>query len=290
MQMLNTFVTRIEKSQIDIKNAAEIVKLVEDIIKPTKKEYWKYHDKKAKEFQGDCNLNKLLNLRLWCDDFNACVYNLCAVDVFPKFDIYKFRMAAVGKLFLRSLVATDENIALLKNGYGISVIPNLRLILESYSIAKYLMDCDDAESEKFQDYARIQEAKINKKNPKEIFQDKYDESFYKTNEYSWISNKDIKTAKDLIDNLNDRDMTDFYKFCCEYAHSSPYSVQKLIQMNHNNAEYLPLPLEYMIQQNSIFLCKFIELECTFIEEETIQKIYNMVAAIITEEANLTENR
>ncbi|MBO5730708.1 MAG: hypothetical protein J6R67_05885 [Treponema sp.] len=273
LSILNLFVETINRG-FDFGNPVirkEFMKSQPDMIK-----YKDYHKNIAEENDGDSNLDSLLFLRLLLLDVSHYIHN--NQEEIKK--NYQYRLGALGKISKRLEVITDENLVLLRHEFGTSVVSNLRLMLECYAIAKYLMDCDDVESDRFQDYGIVQECRFNKEDAKEkLVQKNYEKDFYRNkSEFAWISDKSIRNVSDLIKCLGDESINEWYKFYCQYVHASPYSCGKVHQMNQslleNNNGYIPLNMEILIQQNKLYLTLFIELlSDNFIADKTIGELF-----------------
>lgn len=245
--------------------------------------YKESHFTFEKENNDNSNYNSLLFLRLFLEDCQ----NYIAVNRDISNTEYNFRGGAIGKIILRMIEITDENLALLRNNYGTSVISNLRLMLESYAIAKYLMESDDLESDIFQDFGIVQECQMTNKDPKEILKNKnYPDSFFNPkSDFAWVSDKTINSPWDFINRLNNPDINKWYKFFCKYVHASPYSCGKVFQMNQQSIEtnnlYMPINFDDIIIQNKYYIALFIELIAdNFISDKVYRDLFISISKLI----------
>lgn len=269
------------ETKFDLSKSENLEKFIKSY--PPMDIYKDYHAKLAEKNDNDGNLNSLLFMNLLLQD----TQNYIAANQTEIKRTHQFRLGAIGKISIRLIEITDENIALLKNGFGTSVISNLRLMLELYAISKYLMGCDDLESDKFQDFGIVQECRIQGTDPKSKLKAKnYPDDFYTSkSEYAWSSDKSIKNVKDFIVRLKMDNIKDWYKYYCKYVHASPYSCGKIHQLNQkswskDNA-YMPIDMKNLIQQNKYYTVLFIELiSDNFILDETIKKFFKTISQVI----------
>lgn len=237
----------------------------------------------SKKNNADANINSLLFMNLLLQD---CAEYIADNQSEIK-KTHQFRLGAIGKISFRFIEITDENLALLRNGFGTSVISNLRLMLESYSISKYLMAADDLESDRFQDFGIVQECKIQNTDPKIKLKEKnYTDDFYNAkSDFAWISDKKVRTSVDLINRIEIEKIKDWYKFYCKYVHASPYSCGKILQMNQsslkNDNAYMPIEMNKLILQNKYYLVLIIELLAdNFILEKSFRNLFKKVSQLI----------
>ena len=280
LSILTQFV-ELANSNIDISNPKILEKIIMNY--PSMKIYKKAHDGYVKKNNEDANLNSLLYMNLLLADCQN--YIVANQSSFEK--SHKFRSGAIGKISLRLIEITDENLALLRNGYATSVISNLRLMLESYAIAKYLMYSDDLESDRFQDFGIVQECKMYNTDPNlKLGNKNYPESFLEPkSDFAWISDKSIKVPIDFINLLKDEEIIKWYRFYCKYVHASPYSCGKVHQMNQdtltNNNLYMPLTSKDIIIQNKFYLMLFMELIAdNFIADETFKELFKSISKLV----------
>ena len=280
LSILTQFV-ELANSNIDISNPKILEKIIMNY--PSMKIYKKAHDGYVKKNNEDANLNSLLYMNLLLADCqNFIVANQSSFE-----KSHKFRSGAIDKISLRLIEITDENLALLRNGYATSVISNLRLMLESYAIAKYLMYSDDLESDRFQDFGIVQECKMYNTDPNlKLGNKNYPESFLEPkSDFAWISDKSIKVPIDFINLLKDEEIIKWYRFYCKYVHASPYSCGKVHQMNQdtltNNNLYMPLTSKDIIIQNKFYLMLFMELIAdNFIADETFKELFKSISKLV----------
>lgn len=237
----------------------------------------------SKKNNADANINSLLFMNLLLQD---CAEYIADNQSEIK-KTHQFRLGAIGKISFRFIEITDENLALLRNGFGTSVISNLRLMLESYSISKYLMAADDLESDRFQDFGIVQECKIQNTDPKIKLKEKnYTDDFYNAkSDFAWISDKKVRTSVDLINRIEIEKIKDWYKFYCKHVHASPYSCGKILQMNQsslkNDNAYMPIEMNKLILQNKYYLVLIIELLAdNFILEKSFRNLFKKVSQLI----------
>ncbi len=280
LSILNSFVAAIN-SRVDLSNPA----ILEGFVKsyPDMAVYKDNHKDAAEKNDDDSNLDSLLFLRLLLQDFSHYIYN--NQEEIKK--THQYRLGAIGKISLRLGEITDENFVLLRHGFGISVVSNLRLMLEGYAVAKYLMECDDVESERFQDYGIVQECRIRKTDAREKLAKKnYGDDFYNSkSEYAWVSDGLIKTPTDLIRRLGDEDINDWDNFYCKYVHATPYSCEKVHQMNQalvtDGNVYIPMGMGILVQQNKLYLTLLIELLAdNFVLDKTIGELFKELSKLI----------
>lgn len=245
--------------------------------------YKKYHSNLSEKNNDDANINSLLFLNLLLQDCS----NYIASNQAKIKKTHQFRLGAIGKITFRLIEITDENLALLRNGFGTSVISNLRLMLESYSIAKYLMEAEDLESDKFQDFGIVQEGKIHNTDARKKLKAKNypDDFFTSKSDFGWISDKKIKTPIDLINRTEIDEIKDLYKFYCKYVHASPYSCGKVFQMNQSSMEnenaYVPTGMKNLVHQNKYYISLIIELMANnFIIDELFRELFKKVSLLI----------
>lgn len=156
----------------------------------------------------------------------------------------------VEEALLRIEISTDENITLIGHGYGIGAVGNLRQMLESLAIAKYIWKKGESEAERFQDHADC-------KNEKVIEKYKDDSSFGTSQ--GWISDKENNTLKKLIKLMENKEYNEIYDFCCTLIHASSFSMETVMQLNHKRRgyDYFPLGLEKTIRFNEKIIVDFL---------------------------------
>lgn len=269
------------ENQFDLSNNENLEYFIKSY--PLMEIYKKYHSDLSEKNNDDGNINSLLFMNLLLQDCSSYI----ATNQKKLLKTHQFRMGAIGKISIRLIEITDENLALLRNGFGTSVISNLRLMLELYSIAKYLMETDDLESDKFQDFGIIQECNIQQMDAREKLKKKnYSDSFFECkSDFAWISDKKIKSPIDLINRLNMEDIKYWYKYYCKYVHASPYSIGKVFQMNQSSDKrdnaYMPINLGNLIKQNKFYLTLIIELLAdNFILDELYKEMFKKVSLLI----------
>lgn len=243
--------------------------------------YIKYHSNIEKESLQNPKIKKLILMRLFSDE----IWNVIVKNDFSHKKEFGRRINVIGNTYHRMLVNTDENICLFRKKYGLSIISNLRMMLECLAIAKYIWDAGEDGAIRFQDYATKIGAKISGKNPKEILKNKYtgDKLFSKPN--GWILDKKFRNLHDLIKNLHNKNYNNLYKFSCEYVHASPYSVQKLSELNQelevNPDAYFPLGFDNEINLNIYLIYDYTEFVINHFMPDTEEKeAYGILANLI----------
>lgn len=282
--MINTILNEIVKcseNKFDLSKTENLEYFIKSY--PLMDIYKKYYLDLSKKNNADANINSLLFMNLLLQD---CAKYIADNQSEIK-KTHQFRLGAICKISFRFIEITDENLALLRNGFGTSVISNLRLMLESYSISKYLMAADDLESDRFQDFGIVQECKIQNTDPKiKLKEKKYTDDFYNAkSDFAWISDKKVRTSVDLINRIEIEKIKDWYKFYCKYVHASPYSCGKILQMNQsslkNDNAYMPIEMNKLILQNKYYLVLIIELLAdNFILEKSFRNLFKKVSQLI----------
>lgn len=226
----------------------EISKLLQKAVSPTVKKYERGTKQHQSLFKKRESIDRLIVLRCY------------AFEVFESItkgnlhnEIYGRRINVIESALLRCEIATDENICLVKSGFGLSFLSNLRLMLESFAIAKYLWEKGESEAIRFQDYMEYQISEIEK--TKRELEGKYDESFFKP--YGWISDSKINSLSKLVKNLGKDEYSELFKISSNYVHASPYSLQKVWEMNQGRNGYFPFGLEDSIRLNEFILEDFL---------------------------------
>ncbi|MBR1714343.1 MAG: hypothetical protein IJ717_05295 [Treponema sp.] len=243
-QFLKLFSTKDSEKYSD----EEISKLLQKAVSPTVKKYEKGTKQHQSLFTKKESIDRLIILRCY------------AFEVFESItkgnlhnEIYGRRINVIESALLRCEIATDENICLIKSGFGLSFLSNLRLMLESLAISRYLWEKGESEAIRFQDYMEYQISEIEK--TKKQLEGKYDESFFKP--YGWISDSKINSLSKLVKNLNNDEYNELFKISSNYVHSSPYSLQKVWEMNQRLNGYFPFSLEDSIRLNEFILTDFL---------------------------------
>ena len=192
-------------------------------------------------FNKEKSLDRLIILRLFADE----LWNLI-LRAKPKGRV----VYVVEEALLRVEISTDENITLIGHGYGIGAVGNLRQMLECLAITKYIWKKGESEAERFQDHAECKKGKVIEKYK--------DEPCFMTSQ-GWISDKTNNTLKKLIKLLENRDYNDIYDFCCNLIHASSFSMEKVMQLNHERqgCDYFPLGLEKTIRYNEKIIVDFL---------------------------------
>jgi hypothetical protein len=242
--------------------------------------YIEYFDsfKKNIEEKYKKKIIKLIELRVFASEIWEHIYNIYDE---AQYDDLKYRISALSKMYNRSLMSTDENIILLRNGVGISVLSNIRMILECYAFAAYIFKTGEIEADRFQDYAKVQKDKIlDKEQATKTIKDKYKEDFFKTN--GWISNRSKRSISLLISELANNDYIIYYKLLSEFVHASPFSINFITVLStkkyKNEEPYFPLAFENIVNLNLKLIYDFTTLIiCSFIKEDSEIYLFYMNA-------------
>lgn len=274
---LNCCSQEFKRNLSDEEKKARIFNSAESDLKP----YIKYYSNIEDESLQNPKIKKLILMRLFSDE----IWNAIGKNEFSHKKEFERRINVIGKTYHRMLVNTDENICLFEKKYGLSVISNLRMILECLAIAHYIWEHGEDGAIRFQDYATKIGAKLSGQNPNKLLKDKYkgDKTF--SNPNGWIENKKIKTLYNLIKSLHNKDYDKLYKFSCEYVHASPYSIQKLFELNkelkENPDAYFPLGFENEIDLNICLIYDYTEFVINhFMPDSTEKEVYHLFAGII----------
>lgn len=214
---------------------------------PQVKEYKKGRENINSHFNKEKSLDRLIILRLFAYD----LWNII-LSKNPE-----GRVAyVVDEAILRVQIATDENITLIGHGYGIGATNNLRQMLESLAIVKYLKDKGEAEAERFQDHAEYQSSEILQE--KKIIEKYKNEPSFHT-PYGWISDKENNSYSKLIKLIGNEDYNGMYILCCNLIHASSFSMEIVKTLNHERqgCEYFPLGLEDTIRFNEKIIVDFL---------------------------------
>lgn len=189
---------------------------------PELSRYIKYYDSFKESVEGKYSeeLKRLVILRVFAMEVWDQVFeNYDEV----RHDHLKYRVSAIGKILNRVLLSIDENIVLLRNGVGFSVLVNCRMILESYAFANYIYSAGEVEADRFQDFAKVQKSKIVKDSKMyDGIAKKYNNDFLKNN--GWISDASRRSLTELIKDLKEPLYNSYYKYLCDFVHASPYSI------------------------------------------------------------------
>ncbi|HUX59041.1 MAG TPA: DUF5677 domain-containing protein [Bacteroidales bacterium] len=222
--------------------------LIINKLKPILKQYMNYHEKLSIRTKVKLKYKKLVIVRIFASDIWEEICKQYSTDT-----VYQNRINAIGKLFYRSLIATDENISMIKNGYGYAAIANIRLIIESIALAEYIWEQGEKEADRYQDFASIQYALLlGKELPKNILQ-KYEPGFEK--DYGWMTKKkEYKSVPKLLDYLGEETLHDYYKLASHFVHASSYSVEMLSNQATDKTikeeGYFPIPFDMIININT----------------------------------------
>lgn len=229
--------------------------------------YYKKGRKNIKShFDKEKSLDRLIVLRSFADE----LWNLIISKKPMGRVVY-----VIDEALLRVEIATDENIALIGHGYGVGAVGNLRQMLESLAIAKYIWTKGESEAERFQDHAEYQDKKI-------IEKYKDDPSFQK--DQGWISDKKDNTLKKLIWLLKNNEYKNMYDYCCNLIHASSYSMEKVMQLNHERrgCDYFPLEFEETIRFNEKIIVDFLVFLIDCYMDKTVQRGYKILLKTIVD--------
>lgn len=268
-QVLKLFMTTDSEKYTDL----EIHKLLLKTVSPTVKQYKKSNKQHQYLFQKDENIDRLIVLRcfafeLWNSIIQGKLHN----------EIYGRRINVIETAFLRCEIATDENIALFTNGYGLSAMSNLRLMLEAFSISKYLWKKGESEAKRFQDYREYQKSEFD--GTKADIEDKPDESFFKS--YGWISEPELRSLSHLVKELKNAKYNELFKISNNYVHATPYSLEKVWELNHKRMGYFPIDLSELIRLNEFILTDFLCFVVDSFVESDEKHFYKLFLKIIVD--------
>ncbi|MBR4374038.1 MAG: hypothetical protein IKP49_06740 [Treponema sp.] len=226
----------------------KIHKLLKKAVNPILKLYIKGNKQHQSLFERNENIERLIILRCFAWE----LWNLI-INGELRNDIYGRRINVIEAALLRCEIATDENIVLLKNGQGLSVMSNLRLMLESFVVSKYLWEKGESEAKRFQDYMEFQKSDFEGSTLK--LEAEYDESFFKA--YGWISDKKFHSLSALVKGFTNGEYEDLFKISNNYIHATPYSLEKVWELNHQLQGYFPIDLPSLINLNERLLSDFL---------------------------------
>lgn len=268
-QVLKLFMTTDSEKYSDL----EIHKLLLKTVSPTVKQYKKSNKQHQSLFQKDENIDRLIVLRcfsfeLWNSIIHGNIHN----------EIYGRRINVIETALLRCEIATDENIALFTNGYGLSAMSNLRLMLEAFSISKYLWKKGENEAKRFQDYREYQKSEFD--GTKADIEDKHDESFFKP--YGWISEPELRSLSHLVKELKNAKYDELFKISNNYVHATPYSLEKVWELNHKRMGYFPIDLSELIRLNEFILTDFLFFVVDSFVESDEKHFYKLFLKIIVD--------
>jgi hypothetical protein len=201
-----------------------------------------------------------------------------------KHDHLKHRISAIGKIIHRVLLTTDENIALFRNGIGISILSNCRMIMESYAFAVYIFETGEIEADRFQDYSEVQKRMIQGKLGQEkCFGTKYEDEFYKN--YGWITNREMRSISKLINRLQDITYIKYYKYLSNFVHASPFSINATFKLGgpEKKLEEHHFPLKFIetVNLNVRLLYDLIYKIIDYFLDDDDKRIYHVVLNALT---------
>ena len=241
--------------------------------------YKNFHNKQVEKLDEDTNIKKLIVLRI----FSAELWEEICQSEYAHDKEFERRINVIGKAYTRMQICLDENICLLEKGYGITMVSNQRLMLECLALSKYIWEKGEEEAIRFQDHADAQEMKIAGINPNKLFKNKYKKDFYLPN--GWISDKKIKSIRQMVDSLEWTEYKKMYKFSSEFVHASPESIEIVSKLNRNLATnylaYFPLGFEHQIELNVYLIQDFTKLIInSFVKPETRKLDLFLLNAIV----------
>lgn len=268
-QVLKLYMTTDSEKYSDL----EIHKLLLKTVSPAVKQYKKSNKQHQSLFQKDENIDRLIVLRcfafeLWNSIIQGKLHN----------EIYGRRINVIETALLRCEIATDENITLFTNGYGLSAMSNLRLMLEAFSISKYLWEKGESEAKRFQDYREYQKLEFD--GTKADIEDKHDESFFKP--YGWISEPELRSLSHLVKELKNAKYDELFKISNNYVHATPYSLEKVWEFNHKRMGYFPIDLSELIRLNEFILTDFLCFVVDRFVESDEKDFYKLFLKIIVD--------
>ena len=230
--MINTIINdigseKVTKKDIFIENLYSYINgdKLEFIIK----DFWNYRNKTKKNIEKNhIKLFKQLSFFfLLLQDINN--FTEMFFDKYPNKDKIKYRINVCLKLYNKALQTFIDSFGLLENGSIGNTYLLWRSIYENYVIALYLINGPEEEAELFNDYAIIQENKLFNKKPTKEEKEKYVNKFGKNygNDYCWAKRiKGIKTFKNIIEYVKEKEFYPFYILSTFIGHSSSFSLNK----------------------------------------------------------------
>ena len=233
--------------------------------------YQNFHTKQFANFYDVPEIRKLIILRIFSSELWE---EICKSEYGHKKE-FERRINVIGKAYSRMLVNIDENICLLEKGFGITIISNMRMMLECLALAKYIWEKGENEAIRFQDFADAQQMKIADINPNIVFKNKYTKQFYKAN--GWISDDKIKTIKQMVNDLEwQTEYKKMYNFSSEFVHASPESIEIVSRLNreleNDKFAYFPLGFEHQIELNVCLIQDFTKLIIDCFVEDASKKL------------------
>ena len=169
--LLNLFMTTNSEDYSD----DEIQQLLHSVMVENLTPYQNYHVNQVIKFSSSQAIKKLILLRI----FSSELWEEICKSEFGHKKEFERRINVIGKAYSRMLVCLDENICMLEKGYGITMISNMRLMLECLALSNYIWNKGEDEAIRFQDFSDAQQMKIAGINPNKIFKDKYKKKFIK---------------------------------------------------------------------------------------------------------------
>lgn len=245
----------------------EVHKLLLKAVAPTVKQYKKSNKQHQTLFQKNEDIDRLIILRcfafeLWDLIIHGKLHN----------EIYGRRANVIETALLRCEIATDENIALFTNGYGLAAMGNLRLMIESFSISKYLWNKGEDEAKRFQDYMEHQKSEFD--GTESHMEEEREDSFFK--KYGWISEPESRTLSALVKKLKNEKYDKLFNISNNYIHATPYSLEKVWEFNHKRKGYFPIELPELIRLNELILVDFLNFIVNCFVEENYKKDFFII--------------
>ena len=262
-------------------NDEELKELLKSVTFEKLTPYQEYHRNQISKFSDLVGIKKLILLRIFADE----LWKEVGESKYSQKKEFERRINVIGKAYHRMLICLDENICMVEKGYGITMLSNMRLMLECLALSKYIWKKGEDEAIRFQDFAHAQKLKMKGINPNKIFKDKYRRDFYKAN--GWISDAKIKTIGQMVNLLDWKDeYKKMYNHSSEFVHASPESIETVFELNHkleqNDYAYFPLGFEHQIELNVYLIQDFTKLIIeNFVEKENVKLNLSLLNAIVT---------
>lgn len=198
----------------------------------------------------------------------------------PDKDKTRYRINATIKLFNKTRQTMLDMLPLFEHGALPSCLVLWRSMYENYVFAKYLLASPDEESDRFNDYATIQNGLMSKeykaKHSAKIegLLRKYGKDF--SEPFGWITVAKPKSISGVIKHTKEKEFADYYRFTSMQIHASPFSINTSIfhEGEHGNADMLgifteriELPFNLVIK----LMSRFIEMMIDFFVTDEMMK-------------------
>jgi len=211
----------------------------------------------------------------------------------PDKDKTRYRINATIKLFNKTRQTMLDMLPLFEHGALPSCLVLWRSMYENYVFAKYLLASPDEESDRFNDYATIQNGLMSKeykaKHSAKIegLLRKYGKDF--SEPFGWITVAKLKNISGVIKHTKEKEFADYYRFTSMQIHASPFSVNTSIfhEGEHGNNDMLGVFTEGMdLPFNLVItvMSRFIEMMiCFFVTDEMMKRMMLVSNRLISAE-------